>query len=91
MRERPPEVVSPLMLALTTRAFTFLFDHAVSLQQGHPAGTSLETVFGAERVAHHQNHRQVAAGGFVLGACASAWPKDPAAASAHTLQTSALK
>ena len=89
MRERPPEVVSPLMLALTTRAFTF----SLAIVSLNKATQPVPRLRPYSALSESPTTRTT--GSLLLaacaGACASAWPKDPAAASAHTLQTSALK
>jgi hypothetical protein len=55
-------VVSPLMLALTTRAFFFLVGQLL-FEQRHPAGAALEAVFGAQGVTDDQHGSGLGGGG----------------------------
>ncbi len=64
-RERPPEVVSPLMLALTTRGGDLLGRQPL-LQQRDPAAAALQAILGAQRVARPP-------GSPAAPAAASAW------------------
>jgi ABC-type glutathione transport system ATPase component len=52
-RDRPPDVVSPLTLALTT-CHRQLLPGQPLLQQCHPALAAGQAVFGRQAVAHHQ-------------------------------------
>ncbi len=56
-RERPPDVVSPLMLALTTIDGIFSRCSRCS-QQGHPTTAACQPVFGRQAVADHQHMRR---------------------------------
>jgi hypothetical protein len=53
-RERPPLVVSPLMLALTMRGVQ-LFGLQLLFEQRDPAAAARQPVFGGQAVAHHQH------------------------------------
>ncbi|MCY1555825.1 hypothetical protein D9M68_925200 [compost metagenome] len=85
MRERPPDVVSPLMLALTMRALTFSSASVSPIKATQPVPRLRPYSALSESPTTRTTGR------LLLAACASAWPKDPAVASAHTLQASALK
>ena len=57
-RVRPPAVVSPLMLALTTRRRSLAAPTAAP--SARPSLAACQAVFGREAVAHHEDHRRAA-------------------------------